>query len=345
MKLNVLRRISGLDFALFLGIAAFCGGSAGSAGEVAQLPPPPQLEFAYLVGEYGTGDNLLEIYESGGQLLADGHGLHAVRLTRPSGAHGPQFTLDQPTAPTITVTPSEVTLGAEHLPRRDVGAEVVATIRAGVHADVDGLRAAALAATPPVEPAPKHPADLVDLARVDPSIHLDIRYATSDNFMGIPLYDRPAAYLQRPAAEALGRAARALKAQGFGLLIHDAYRPWSVTWMFWQATPPASHVFVADPAKGSRHNRGCAVDLSLYDLATGQPVEMTGRYDEMSKRSYADYIGGTSRQRALRQILRNAMEAEGFNVYPEEWWHFDYRDWRDYGIGVATFDQLAATSR
>jgi D-alanyl-D-alanine dipeptidase len=83
------------------------------------------------------------------------------------------------------------------------------------------------------------------------------------------------------------------------------------------------------------------VDLSMYDLRTGKPVEMTGRYDEMSTRSYADFVGGTSRQRALRQILRSAMEAQGFTVYPQEWWHFDYKDWPVYGIGTVTFTELA----
>ena len=160
--------------------------------------------------------------------------------------------------------------------------------------------------------------------------------------MGFPLYERPAAYLQRPAAEALGRAQATLAPQGYGLLIHDAYRPWFVTKMFWDATPPEDHVFVADPAEGSRHNRGCAVDLSLYDLKTGKAVEMTGRYDEMSTRSYADFIGGTTAQRRRRGLLRAAMEAQGFTVYPQEWWHFDYQAWAAYGIGTATFTELAA---
>jgi D-alanyl-D-alanine dipeptidase len=187
----------------------------------------------------------------------------------------------------------------------------------------------------------KQAADLVDLTTVDRRIKLDIRYATANNFMGFPLYERAAAYMQRPAAEALGRAQKALAAQGYGLLIYDAYRPWFVTKMFWEATPPASRVFVADPAEGSKHNRGCAVDLTLYELRTGRPVEMTGRYDEMSTRSYADFVGGTSRQRALRQILRTAMEAQGFTAYPQEWWHFDYKDWPSYGIGTITFTELA----
>ena len=110
----------------------------------------------------------------------------------------------------------------------------------------------------------------------------------------------------RPVAEL--RAQRDLMQQGYGLLIFDAYRPWYVTKIFWDATPPDKHEFVADPAEGSRHNRGCAVDLSLYDLKTGHEIEMTGGYDEMSERSYPDYAGGTAVQRAHRQVLRSAME-------------------------------------
>jgi D-alanyl-D-alanine dipeptidase len=237
--------------------------------------------------------------------------------------------------------PSELRLDGESLQRRDIGAEVVAAIQAGVRADPARLRAQALAASPPMEPQPRRMTDLVNLALVDPTIRFDIRYATSNNFMGFALYERPAAYLQRPAAEALGRVQTALKDKGFGLLVHDAYRPWSVTRMFWDATPPDSRAFVADPAKGSRHNRGCAVDVTLIDLATGAPVEMTSLYDEMSRRSFADYRGGTSRQRWLRDLLRTEMEREGFQVLAEEWWHFDHRDWRDYAIGTATLSDLA----
>jgi D-alanyl-D-alanine dipeptidase len=119
---------------------------------------------------------------------------------------------------------------------------------------------------------------------------------------------------------------------GYGLLIHDGYRPWYVTKMFWEGTPPDKHNFVADPAHGSRHNRGCAVDLTLYDLKTGQPAEMVGLYDEMSERSYPDYPGGTALARWHRQLLRRVMEDEGFTVYEFEWWHFDYKDWRKYPV-------------
>ncbi|MGA9719684.1 MAG: M15 family metallopeptidase, partial [Acidobacteriaceae bacterium] len=155
-----------------------------------------------------------------------------------------------------------------------------------------------------------------------------------------PLYKEARAFMQRPAAEALVRAAEALGAQGYGLLIHDAYRPWYVTKMFWDGTPDDKKIFVANPSDGSRHNRGCAVDLTLYDLATGKPLVMTGGYDEMSERSYPFYPGGTSLQRWDRNTLRKAMEAAGFTVYTYEWCHFGYKDWRDYPVLNLTFEQL-----
>jgi D-alanyl-D-alanine dipeptidase len=202
------------------------------------------------------------------------------------------------------------------------------------------LRQEALAATPPAPRGDERPSDLVELVTLDPTIRLDIRYATEHNFLGEPVYTQSRAFLQRPAGEALVRAHRKLKAHGYGLLIHDGYRPWFVTKMFWDATPPDKHDFVADPAEGSKHNRSCAVDLTLYDMATGKAVQMPSLYDEMSPHAYADYAGGTARQRELRDLLRQAMEAEGFTVLPEEWWHFDYRDWQSYAVQNGTFESL-----
>jgi len=195
------------------------------------------------------------------------------------------------------------------------------------------LRAEARRLQPPAETGDFLPSDLVDLTTVDARIRLDVRYAGSNNFLKTPVYSRPRALLQRPAAEALARAQRTLAPQGYGLLIHDAYRPWWVTWVFWEATPPRLRDFVANPARGSRHNRGCAVDLTLYDLKTGLPLEMPSLYDEMSERAYPDYPGGPAEARRLRDLLRQAMEKEGFSVYEYEWWHFDYQDWRRYRIG------------
>jgi D-alanyl-D-alanine dipeptidase len=205
---------------------------------------------------------------------------------------------------------------------------------------VDELRPEALEATPPQEAGSFRKPDLVELAPLDVSIHLDIRYATSNDFLGTPVYSQARAFLQRPATEALLRVQQKLKPLGYGLLIHDAYRPWYVTKIFWDATPPEGKIFVADPAQGSRHNRGCAVDLTLYDLATGKPIEMPGTYDEMSPRSFPDYPGGTSLQRWHRDLLRRAMESEGFTVYEAEWWHFDYKDWKEYPILNVPFEKL-----
>ncbi len=207
------------------------------------------------------------------------------------------------------------------------------------------LRREALAATPPIEKGDFRPTDLVELVRVVPALKLEIRYATSDNFLGTPVYEQARAFLQRPAAEALARAALALRRQGYGVLVFDAYRPWYVTKIFWDATPDDKKQFVADPAKGSQHNRGCAVDLTLYDLKTGRAVTMPSGYDEMTGRAYADYAGGSDLERHHRTVLRSAMEAEGFTVYPYEWWHYDYRDWRFYAIGNAPFEKIATTRR
>ena len=205
------------------------------------------------------------------------------------------------------------------------------------------LLPAALAAKPPVEQGEFRPADLVELITLDPTIKLDIRYATTHNFMSTPLYSQTRAFLQRPAAQALARVQHALKEEGYGLLIHDAYRPWYVTKIFWDATAPENHKFVADPAQGSRHNRGCAVDLTLYDLKSGQPLTMPSLYDEMSARAYPTFVGGPAEPRRLRDLLRKHMEAEGFDVYEFEWWHFDYRDWRSYAIQNARFEDLGIT--
>lgn len=202
------------------------------------------------------------------------------------------------------------------------------------------IRADALAARPPEEKGHFRDSDLVELSTLDAGFRLDIRYATPNDFLGASVYTQARAFLQRPAAEALVRALHRLRPYGFGLLIHDGYRPWYVTKIFWDATPTTGKIFVADPSQGSRHNRGCAVDLTLYDLRTDQPIEMIGLYDEMSPRSFPDYSGGTSLQRWHRDLLRWAMEQEGFTVFESEWWHFDYKDWREYAIGNTPFEKL-----
>jgi D-alanyl-D-alanine dipeptidase len=197
-----------------------------------------------------------------------------------------------------------------------------------------------LAGVLPIDPNADRAPELVELISLDPSLKLDIRYATPSNFIGRPVYPEARAFLQRPAAEALLRVHRKLARSGFGLLIFDGYRPWSVTKIFWDSVSGEKRNFVADPSLGSKHNRGCAVDLSLYERATGQAVTMPTDYDEMTTRAYPDYRGGTPESRRHRDLLRAAMESDGFTVHPREWWHFDYRDWARYPILNLPFSSL-----
>ncbi|MHB8521540.1 MAG: M15 family metallopeptidase [Limisphaerales bacterium] len=196
---------------------------------------------------------------------------------------------------------------------------------------------------PPRESGRFRESDLVEITRLDPSIRLDIRYATTNNFLHRPLYAQARAFLQRPAAEALVRAHRAVRAKGYGLVVFDGYRPWSVTKLFWDSASPNERriEFVANPRKGSRHNRGCAVDLSLFDLASGLEVKMPSGYDEFSERAFPTYQGGTPEARATRELLRAAMAAEGFTVYKAEWWHFDFQGWTEYRIQDVGFEGIS----
>ena len=305
-------------------------------------PPNPPASLASLIGEYGadTAGGAM-ILESGGKLYLRRPGAGQQEL-RAAGRD--RFRFGDSTLRFLrarTGKPDALLIGAASLPRQKLGPAEGSVFRITPVRPVAELIREALAATPPVEAGVFRTSELTELVRLDSTIKLDIRYAGPRNFLGTQVYSSARAFLQRPAAEALVRAHRRLRALGYGLLIHDGYRPWYVTKVFWEATPPSQHEFVADPAQGSRHNRGAAVDLTLYALSTGRPVEMPGSYDEFSRRSYPDYPGGTSRQRWLRELLRNAMEGEGFKVFQTEWWHFDYQDWRLYPLGNATFEALA----
>lgn len=185
----------------------------------------------------------------------------------------------------------------------------------------------------------KREAKLVELITLDPSIKLDIRYATDNNFVGKKVYPEARAFLQKPAAKALVKVHQKLKKQGLGLVIFDGYRPWSITKLFWEVTSEDKRKFVANPAKGSKHNRGCAVDLSVFDLKTGQLIDMPSGYDEFTERASPDYAGGTEKERANRDMLRRLMEDAGFTVNPNEWWHFDFKDWEKYAIYDISFTE------
>ena len=296
--------------------------SVSIAQQPKPLPAPARLRP--LLGEYVHDNQTVIVLESEGKLYALAKGTSQKREISPGVFSGNQLTLDnviykhQPLGPEPGAVQLKVT------PLRPV----------------PELIKEALAAQPPQETGDFLPTDLVELTTLDPTIKLDIRYATTNNLFGTVFYSQPRAFLQRAPAEALVRVNRRLKSMGYGLLVHDGYRPWYVTKVFWEATPDDKKIFVADPSKGSRHNRGAAVDLSLYDLKTGKPIEMVSTYDETTDRAHPDYPGGTSLQRWHRNLLRAAMEAEGFTVYEAEWWHFDYKDWQRYRIGTERFESI-----
>ena len=185
---------------------------------------------------------------------------------------------------------------------------------------------------------------MIELIKLDSTIKLDIRYATEDNFVGRKVYPEARAFLQRPAATALVRVHRKLKKQDLGLVIFDGYRPWAITKLFWDVTPEDKRKFVANPVKGSKHNRGCAVDLSIFDLKTGALLPMPSAYDEFTTRASPNYTGGTQEETRNRELLRTFMEEEGFTVNPNEWWHFDYKNWEDYAIYDISFAEAARNS-
>jgi CubicO group peptidase (beta-lactamase class C family)/D-alanyl-D-alanine dipeptidase len=310
-------------------------------------PEPAPAQWTGLIGEYGWDHNTLYILEKDGKLhaLIEWFFLYPLKelsenvFAFPTDFglyHGEKLTFSRDKNGKAT----QVLAGPVLFERRKLDGEDGSTFRIQPIRPLADLCKEALAVQPPKEAGEFRKSDLVDVTSLDDSIKLDIRYATANNFLSTPFYTSARAFMQRPAAEAVTRVHKKLADQGYGLLIHDGYRPWYVTKMFWEATPEKNRIFVADPSKGSRHNRGMAVDLTLFDKKTGKPIEMVGGYDEMSDRSYPDYMGGTSLQRWHRDLLRRAMEAEGFTVYEAEWWHFDFKGWQQHGIQNLRFEEI-----
>ncbi len=345
-----------LPLIVFLMLLLVCGqiaahttvqsGNAAVTGPT-RKPLPAPSKWRALIGEYGPDNEILYVLEKDGKLClsfkrAEAEPLeqissNAFKFSTSSARAGQPLVFERDPRGRVT----QLKLDSTTYKRRQIGPEEGATqLRVTPVRPVPELLKEARSAQPPKENRDFRPSDLVELRKLDPTIKLDIRYATTNNLFGTVFYSEPRAFLQRPAAEALVRINQRLKKMGYGLLVHDAYRPWYVTKVFWDATPQDKKLFVADPSQGSRHNRGAAVDITLYDLKTGKAVEMVSTYDETTDRAYPDYPGGTSLQRWHRDLLRAAMEADGFTVYQAEWWHFDYKDWQKYPIGNELFENI-----
>jgi len=307
------------------------------------LPPKPAVPpsaWLSMMGAYASDHDTLYVYEDGGALVALLRPRAPIRLAQAADS---VFTFPGPgpyDADRIVFRRGEIQVGQVALRRLQLGPADGGQLRLQPVRPVAELLRSDRKLTPPAETGAFLAPDLVEPSKLDNTIRLEIRYATTNNFLGTVMYSSARAFLQRPAALALVRASRVLRPLGYGILIHDAYRPWYVTKVFWDATPAESRWLVADPAHGSKHNRGAAVDLTLYDLSTGASVEMPSTYDEATPRALSDYPGGTSRQRWHRALLRRVLEAEGFTVNPSEWWHFDYRNWQRYQILNVPFEKV-----
>lgn len=310
------------------------------------IPEDIPARWKGLVGEYGPDHNVLFILEKYGQLhaLIEWGFLYPLTEESPDVFAFPDYGLYPGEKIVFERNPAGKALNAMaagiSFKRRNVGTEAGETFKIKPMQPVALLRKAALEAEVPPQADTLLDPDLTEVIHLEPGILLDIRYASTNNFMDAVFYDEARAFLQKPAAEALVRVHRKLESAGYGLLIHDAYRPWYVTKMFYDATPDNQKIFVANPATGSIHNRGAAVDLTLFERSTGEAIVTVGGYDEFSERSFPDYPGGTSRQRWYREVLRDAMEAEGFTVYPWEWWHFNYKDAGRYPVLNLRFDEI-----
>jgi zinc D-Ala-D-Ala dipeptidase len=179
---------------------------------------------------------------------------------------------------------------------------------------------------------------LVNLEKFIPWIKLEIKYATKDNFSGIKVYDKPMAFLRLPAAYALKKVQAELNKKGLGLKIYDAYRPYSVTVLFYDKIRDTD--FVASPWQGSRHNRGCAVDVTIINLKTGLELEMPTKIDDFTLKAHPDYKDIPDTVKSNRALLNNVMKKYGFSRFPTEWWHFDFSGWANYFLMDLKFEEL-----
>jgi D-alanyl-D-alanine dipeptidase len=179
---------------------------------------------------------------------------------------------------------------------------------------------------------------LVEIKKYIPGIALDIQYATTNNFAHHQMYPQAKAFARLPVVLALKQVEAALKLQGLGLKIYDAYRPYAVTVKFYDLIKDTD--FVADPAKGSKHNRGCAIDLTIIDLKTGKELDMPTGFDSFSKMAASNYIDLPKQKIANRALLKSVMQAHGFTELPTEWWHFDYNGWKNYELLDVPFSAL-----
>ena len=179
---------------------------------------------------------------------------------------------------------------------------------------------------------------LVEIKKYIPGIVLDIRYATTNNFTHHQMYKEAKAFARMPVVLALKDVEADLKTRGLGIKIYDAYRPYAITVKFYEVAHDTN--FVADPRKGSKHNRGCAIDMSLIDLKTGKELDMPTGFDSFSREAAANYPDLPKQEIANRELLKSILSAHGFKVVPGEWWHYDFNGWSKYPLLDIPFSEI-----
>ena len=179
---------------------------------------------------------------------------------------------------------------------------------------------------------------LLNLEGLAPNLRKDVKYATTDNVTKQVLYTTPGVFLRKPAAEALKKIAEELALNGIGLVVYDAYRPYSITKKIWEFV--LDEDFAASPKTGSRHNRGCAIDIGLYDITNGELLDMPTIFDDFSEKASHKYMKISSQQRINRALLRTVMEKHGFKALESEWWHYDYSSWKSFDLMDISFEEL-----
>ncbi len=179
---------------------------------------------------------------------------------------------------------------------------------------------------------------LIDLEKYIPGLVLDIRYATTNNFTQSRVYNLAKAYARKPVADALKKIQSDLKEQGLGIKIFDVYRPYKATVKFYEVYRDTT--YVASPYRGSRHNRGCAVDLTLIDLKTGEELKMPTEYDSFRKEAWPSTPMSDPLIRKNRQLLIDVMQKHGFKVNGSEWWHYDFKGWKNFEVMDIDFEEL-----
>jgi D-alanyl-D-alanine dipeptidase len=180
--------------------------------------------------------------------------------------------------------------------------------------------------------------ELVEIKKIIPSVVLDIRYATKNNFMKQVMYKQARAFARKPVVQQLKIIQAELATKGYGLKIFDAYRPYAITLAFYEKASDKN--FVANPAKGSKHNRGCAIDLTIIDLKTGKDVPMPTPYDSFAPEAAPHFNELPAVIIKNRDFLITTMQAHGFKVIYNEWWHFDFNGWQDYDLMDVPFADL-----